>query len=503
MKTRPVAALALAAVLVLAGCTAGYQPASTSAAPEPSGSPADGDPLGYYDGYWHDDSLDVDPESGLTESELEAVVARAMARVQLIRGLRFQEDVEVDLVTREEFREEYGGITVGSPSGPRQRLDNAQHEALFLVGPDEDVVEVRRDNRGDNVLGFYRPGAGDLVLVSESVPATLEDEFTLAHELDHALQDQHFDLSSLEGRTLDETNARNGLVEGDALVVQQAYERRCERGEWQCVGTESSGGQPGVSEDFHFGVYYAGFFPYAEGPSFVRYHREQGGWERVNGLYGDVPTTSAAVVHPSTYDSGVYGNATVEDRNAPSWERVRVDGGASHATVGQAGLTSMFAYTLNDQYAPNRSVIDRSEFINLQDGRLDPRRPFTYDVRYAEGWYADRLHAYENGGRTAYVWNVTFVDRANATEFERGHERIVEYWGGERRATRSGGVVWTFGEAGPFDGAVWVRVEGSSVTVVKAPSVEALDAVYAPASGPARASMSAPARPSGAGLTEA
>jgi hypothetical protein len=502
MKTRPVGALALVVVLVLAGCTAGYQPSAAPAAPEPSAPPADEAPLGYYDGYWHNDSFDVDPGNGLTDGELEAIVARAMARVQLIRGLRFQEDVEVDLVTREEFREEYGGITVGNGSDAGRTLDNAQYEALFLVGPDEDVVEVRRNNRGDNVLGFYRPGPGDLVLVSESVPATLGDEFTLAHELDHALQDQRFDLSTLEGGTLDETNARNGLVEGDALVVQQAYERRCESGKWQCVGTEG-GGQPGVGEDFHFGVYYVGFLPYAEGPSFVRHHRERGGWERVNGMYDEIPTTSAAIIHPATYDAGAYGNATVEDRNAASWERVTVGGGASHATVGQAGLASMFAYTLNDQYAPNRSVIDRSAFFNLQDGRLDPRRPFTYDVRYAEGWYADRLHAYERGGETAYVWNVTFRDRANAAEFRRGHGRIMEYWGGERRTTDGETVVRTFDGTGPFEGAVWVRLDGSSVTVVKAPTVEALDEVYAPASASARASMSAPARPSGAGLTEA
>jgi hypothetical protein len=482
METRPVAAVALVAVLVLAGCTAGYQP--SVAAPEPADPPADpSDHLGYYDGYWHNDSFDVDAGDGLTDAETEAIVARAMARVQLIRGLRFREDVEVDLVTREEFREEYGGITVGNVSGPQRALDNAKYEALFLVGPDEDVVEVRRDNRGDNVLGFYRPGAGDIVLVSESAPATLADEYTLAHELDHALQDQQFGLGSLRGRTLDGVNARNGLVEGDAMVVQRAYERRCASGEWDCVGAGTGGaaGQNSVPPDFHFGVYYVGFFPYAEGPSFVRYHRGQGGWGAVDAMYDDPPTTSAAVVHPSTYDTDAYGNATLADRSDRSWERVTPAGGPGYATVGQAGLASMFAYTLNDEYAPNRSVVERSAFFNFEDGRLDPRRPFTYDVRYAEGWYADRLHAYERSGESAYVWNVTFQDRANATEFERGHERILEYWGGERRTLADGSVVWTFGEAGPFDGAVWVRQDGTSLTVVKAPTVGALDAVYAPA----------------------
>ncbi len=465
METRPVAAVALVAVLVLAGCSAGYQP--TPSEPATPGDSGDG-------------GLDVDAADGLTDAELEAVVDRAMARVETLRGLEFQEDVEVDLVTREEYREEYAGITVANGSDAERTVDNVQHEALFLVGPDEDVREVRRDNRGDNVLGFYRPGAGDIVLVSESEPATLGDELTLAHELDHALQDQHFDLSTVGNRsTLDGTNARNGLVEGDALVVQRAYERRCTSGEWDCVGTTGGSGGGAVGEDFHFGVYYVGFFPYAEGPSFVRYHRERGGWEAVDAMYDDPPATTAAVVEPGTYGTDAYGEATLSDRSDRAWERVTVGGEPAGATVGQAGLASMFAYTVQDDYAPNRSVIERSAFVNLEGGRLDPERPFTYDVRYASGWYADRLHAYERGDETAYVWNVTFRDRANASEFQRGHERVLDHWGGQRR-TVGGETVWTFDD-GPFDGAVWVRRDGASLTVVKAPTVDDLAAVYEPA----------------------
>ena len=484
METRPVAAVALVAVLVLAGCSAGYQPAVSS---EPESEPAvSADP-----GATPDGGLDVDAADGLTDAELEAVVDRAMARVETLRGLEFKQDVEVELVTREEYREEYGGITVENGSGAERTVDNAQFEALFLVGPDEDVREVRRDNRGDNVLGFYRPGSGDIVLVSESEPATLGDELTLAHELDHALQDQHFDLSTVGNQsTLDGVNARNGLVEGDALVVQQAYERRC-GSEWNCVGTDGGSGSGGaVGEDFHFGVYYVGFFPYAEGPSFVRHHRQRGGWDAVDAMYDDPPATSAAVVEPATYGTGGDGEATLSDRSDRSWNRVTVGGEPAGATVGQAGLASMFAYTFRDDYAPNRSVVDRSAFVNLENGRLDPERPFTYDVRYADGWYADRLHAYERGDETAYVWNVTFRDPADASEFERGHERVLEHWGGRPR-TVGGETIWTFDD-GPFDGAVWVRRDGASLTVVKAPTVEGLSEVYAPAPAPAATAATAP-----------
>ena len=481
MKRRPTAAIALALMLVLAGCSAGYQ----SPAPEPA-PPPDDEQLGYYDGYWYNDTFEFDAADGLTEGQQEAVVSRAMARVQLLRNQRFEERVDVDIISRREYREEFGNVTTPTPGDDARVLQNTQYEALLLVGSDRDVVDVRRGNRGDNVLGFYQPGAERLVIVSESDPATLEGELTLAHELVHALQDQRFNLSSLPTGTMDTVNARNGLVEGDATVVENAYQRNCESGEWECVSvdTGTSAGAPG--ENFHFGVYYAGFFPYSEGSSFVNYHRERGGWDAIDPMYDDVPDTSAEVVYPRTYGTDDYGTATVADRNDTEWNRVTPTNGPDHATVGQAGIVSMFAYTLADDYDRENALIDSGAFYNRNatTGRLDSTRPFTYDVSYAEGWYADRLHAYAAGDETAYVWNVTFEDRANATEFHGGHADLLEYWGAETVETREESTVWRFTAAdSPFDGAVWVERDGRSVTVVHAPTVDDLGDVYAPADG--------------------
>jgi hypothetical protein len=470
-RRRPTAVLALAVVLVLAGCTVGYQPTADA-----SGPPDDDPPLGYYDGYWHNDTLDIEPEDGLSARETEAVVSRSMARIQRLRGLRFREDVDVEIVTRETFHEEFGDVW-GEPTADQRRLDNVQHEALFLVGPDEDVFDVRQRNRGGVVLGFYQPSEKRLVIVSGNDPATLDDEVTLAHELMHVLQDQHFGLSSFDDSTLDSVNARNGLVEGDATVVEQAYERNCETGKWECVEARTASG--GLPVGFHWGVYFLGYFPYAEGPNFVEHHRDRGGWTTIDQIYSDVPTTSAEIIDPETYRRDAYGEAVVEDRNDRSWERITVRNGAEAATVGEAGLTSMFVYTAYASSSPG--VVERDAFRNEGPNGLKSANPYTYDIEYASGWYGDRLHAYERGDRTAYVWNVTFVDRANATTFAAGYDQVAEYWGGERRSVEDG-TVWTFdGADGPFRGAVWIERDGNAVMIVKAPSESALDDVYAPA----------------------
>ena len=473
------AAVALAAMLLLAGCNVGFAPGGTEA--EPTERPNAGE-LGQYNGYWYNQSLDVDASDGLDEAEQEAVFSRAMARVQLLRGLEFEQDVEIELVTRETFREEYGDVATPDPSEDVRALDNAQHEALFLVPGDRDVVEVRQGNRGDLVLGFYQPSTGGITLVSENDPPTLPNERTLAHELVHALQDQRFGLGSIEGRTLDQVNARSGLIEGTAGVVEQEYERNCETGRWDCAGVGTEADRAAPQEGFHYGVYFVDFFPYAEGPTFVDHHRDRGGWEAVDAMYDDLPNASAEVIYPPTYDTDAYGPAALEDRSDADWTRIEAEAG-SHATVGQAGLASMFAYTAYTDNGTGRAVVDVDDFENVgDDGRLDDRRPFTYDITYAEGWYGDRLHAYRNADETAFVWNVTFRDEANATEFVDGYEQVLEYWGGETAGTRGDGTVWRLA-GGEFDGAVWVARDGTGVTVVKAPDAADLGDVYAPAAG--------------------
>jgi hypothetical protein len=469
MERRPTVAIALVFTLALAGCTAGYQPAADGVA-QPD-SPSE-EHLGYYDGYWYNDTFDINTDSGLTAAEAEAVFSRAMARIQMLRGLRFESDVGIEVISRETFREEFDDLW-GEPTENIRTLDNAQHEALFLVGPDEDIVDVRKRNRGGTVLGFYQPSTERIVIVSGNDPATLENELTLAHELLHALQDQQFGLV-LNSPTLDSANARNGLIEGDARVVEREYERNCETGEWQCVDAQTASGSS-LPPNFHWGVYFVGYFPYAEGPSFIQYHRDAGGWEAVNTVYDDYPATSAEIIRPETYGTDAYGDATVHDRTAGGWERVRIQNGSDAATVGRAGLASMFAYTAYAGDPPG--VIGRNEFRTAD---VDASQPYAYNVSYTEGWYADRLHAYKRGEQTAYVWNVTFNDADNATAFLDGYERVAAHWEGTQYADTDDGSVWTFDER-RFDGAVRIDRDGNAVTVVKAPSTRALGSVYTPA----------------------
>lgn len=481
MDSRLGIGLAFLLLVGLSGCVVGYQPVteSDSQTPDHLAQPT-ADDLAVVDGIRYDDRLDVDPDDGLSAAEIEAIVSRSMARVQVLRGLEFQERPEVELLTREEFRDTYPSLGERNLTDVERTLENVQYEATFLVGPDRDVEAVRAANRRDSVLGFYSPAEDRLVVVSDFEPATFEDEFTLAHELLHALQDQHFGIGSSNTPTLDGRNAYLGLIEGEAVLVEHRYANNCETEVWACIEADTAATSP-IGPDFHYGLYLVDFFPYAEGPTFVDYHQSRGGWGQVDAIHDAHPDTAAQIVEPGTYgrDSEP---VRLQDRNG-GFARVRPDG-LDYGTMGTSGLASMFAYTLYED--SNASVLDdRNAFVNDdENGTRDELRPLAYDLSYTTGWKGDRLHVYERGPDTGYVWRLEWNDDANASQFVEGHASLIEYWGGERvDASRElGGTVWEIPAVRTFSGTLWVERDGRTVTIVGAPTASDLGEVYAPAS---------------------
>ncbi|MFB6083611.1 MAG: Hvo_1808 family surface protein [Halorientalis sp.] len=491
--------LLLAALLVLAGCsglpgtatdapgtpvadTATDGAAGTEAEPNDAGTPAHtgtparddpaADELGWEAGYWATESLSVTNGDGLNESEREAVVARAMARVEAIRNREFRESVPVEIISRAEFRSE------SSPTLPAslRTFDNAKFEAMFFVGEDRSSIRVQRDNRGANVLGYYDPRNDTIKLVSDGGQPTLEGERTLGHELVHALQDQYHNLTAITAATRDESNAQLALIEGEARTVGLAYRDRCGV-EWDCLS--APGSAPSLSE-IHVGIYLLNFFPYSDGPGLIAHLRERGGWAAVAAAFEDPPASAEQAIYPEKYTGARDAPEPVAlaDAATDGWRRVRPEspvGGsrrADYGRIGQSGLSAMFAYTVFDRSGPGL-VPPRS----ITTG--DPSDPYNYDFPVTDGWEGDRLHVYANAdagtNETAYVWRLTWESAADAREFADGYRRLLGYWGGSPVDGRAN--VWTIPEDSTFGDAFRVTRDGDTVTIVNAPTVAELNAV--------------------------
>ncbi len=426
------------------------------------------DGLGWEDGYWHDDPVPVNATDGLNESEREAVIARAMARVEVVRDMEFGDPVNVSVVNRSSYSQEFGD---GETGEALRTFDNAKFEALYLIGNDEDSIETQNRNRNQTVAGFYSPAREAIVVVSDSKSPNLDGERTLAHELVHALQDQHFDLNTSETpRTRDAYNGRNGLVEGDARAVELEYMDRCETN-WSCLPEQPATGGAGDDGEpsIHLGVYVLSYFPYGDGVGYVSHLRDGSDWSAVNDAFDDPPSTSAAVIDPERYGSFEPEAVDLDDRARGGWERVRPDSRPDHAVLGQSGLTAMFAYTLYDEYNQS-AVVEPGEFLNQDLAGVNETDPFNYALETTRGWQGDRMHVYERDGERAYVWRLTWESPSDAERFADGYRDLLAHWGGEA----AGDGVWIVSEDSPFDGAVSLDVEGDTVTIVGAPGESAL-----------------------------
>jgi len=500
MHRRSVAALVL--LVALAGCAAPFA-GGQAAAPEETGTssagptsnaqstgtpgpaPADdgsGEPpteeqpdpesdrLGWEAGYWYNDPIAADNADGLNASEREAVVGRAMARVELVRNLEFRDPVSVDVVGRDEFS---AGDLGADPGQAARTFDNAKFEALLLVGSETDSIDTQERSLNASVGGYYSTETEAIVVVSESETPTLDGERTLAHELVHALQDQHFDNMGEPVRTRDGYNGKNGLVEGDASAVQHHYMSRCD-GEWRCLQSPSDAGTPSGSPDLHMGVYLLEYFPYADGPSLVEHIRAESGWQGVDDAYDRVPSSATAVIDPTQYGSFEPRDVAIEDDLRGGWERVRPRTRPDYGRLGRSAIAASFAYTLYDSY--NRtSVVSPQSFLNQRAGQLDERDPLNYDLPPTRGWVGDRFHAYGRDGEVGYVWRLAWESETAAERFAAGYRDLLGHWDGERVGTDT----WRVPEESPFTGSIYVDVDGSTVTVAKAPTTGGLSEVYA------------------------
>ncbi|MWG34972.1 Hvo_1808 family surface protein [Halomarina oriensis] len=420
-----------AVLVVLAGCSL---PAIGPGAPEDPN-----DRLGYEAGYTADASLSVTTDDGLNESEREAVLGRTMARVEELRGLEFERTVEVELISREEYRS--GGSSTPAPA--ERAFVNARWEALFGVGEDADATASFEQVYGSSVIGFYSNDR--IVIVSDSETPQL-DSRTLAHELLHALQDQHLGFGPRR-TTFDGSRAREGLVEGDANYVETLYEQRCGT-EWDCLAVPERPESPG---SFNRAIYGAIIQPYVEGPRFVRTIHDRGGWEAVNDAYERFPESTEQTIHPERYPDEPVAEVTVEDRSAAAWERIERDRQTDR--LGEVAVYTMFQ--TNDL--------------------LEDHERYNYSHPASTGWAGDRLVPYTNAetGGAGYVWRLTWDSPSEAREFADAYRELLR----SKNATSEGGDVFVI-PTGPYADAFRVTVDGDTVTVVNAPTREELDAVY-------------------------
>lgn len=431
--TRRAAALAVALCALLAGCSVGYTGGGTTASPEP-------DRVGWEDGYRANETLNVTTADGIDERELDAIVARTTARVEVLRGAEFDGNVTVELLTREEYLARNLSFTPAVDRATDQRW-----EAAFMIGEETESSRAIDVLFGGAVAGYYLPGGNEIGIVVPDDGGI--DTRTLAHELVHALQHQRgWDVPARS--TLDGRLAGQGLTEGEAVAVEQEYAARC-GDEWDCLSRAQAEADNVSAIAAYQGLYLTYRAPYVVGPTFIATLRDRGGWSAVADAYERPPETTRELLDLKTYPVGAQSLA-VEDRSNGDWERY------------------------DDADSLGRTTVHSAFWTNGLVSRDDDAIETDYDDPYSDGLVADRFVPYRNGPADGYVWRLRFANASEAAEFADGYDRLLRL---RLNADRVGEGVYVV-EDGPFADAFRLVVDGETVTVVNGPSVDDLDEIH-------------------------
>jgi hypothetical protein len=339
------------------------------------------------------------------------------AFVEEERGLHFDHPVPVDFLTAEQYSQRTRVDESELTNGDRRMIEEgtAPLRALGLVPADFDPVESANDLSDTATVAFYDPLTERIAVRGTDMNTDLR--VTLAHELVHVLQDQHFDLEEMledVDPTGDQLSGYLALIEGDATRIQQAYVRSLpsdERDSYLDAADETSGDAeeqlgaiPGVLVAMEGA-------PYALGPWLVELIAADGGNSAVDEAFDDPPRTTEQMVDPRSYFSG----QSALDVAAPS--------------VPSGG----------EQIGEDDSLGALPLFLLLSE-RIDPLDALSA----VDGWGGDAYVVYDRGGKTC-------MDLAVEGDSARDGEELL-------------GALQAWASAGPT-GAAQVRSDGGLALV--------------------------------------
>ncbi|HXG39739.1 MAG TPA: hypothetical protein VNJ28_02255 [Candidatus Limnocylindrales bacterium] len=394
-------ALALALVLSLvAACGTSETP--TPAPPSPTTSPPP--------------SAAASPTPA--ESPEDDVYAEIQRQVEELRGLTAREPVERQIVDREELARVLRRILAEETPPEELAAYERMYKALGLVAPDASLEALLLDLLTTQVAGLYDPSEDALYVLSEAGELGPVEKVYFAHEYDHALQDQTFDLEAftdgLDDQS-DEALARQALVEGDAyvLMAQWMFQHLAPE-ELQVVLQEGQDPEALRALERIPPIVRVGIlFPAEQGLQWVLGLQGAGGWEAVNEAFTDPPRSTEQVLHPEKYEAG----------EAP----VRLDLPADLAARLGGGWTVLVEDTFGE--AQMRTWLEDAGSLATEEA-----------IDAAAGWGGDRqVFLAGPGDAWAFAMRTAWDGTADAVEFERAAERALAASTGEARVLPGAG----------------------------------------------------------------
>ncbi|HEX6836948.1 MAG TPA: hypothetical protein VF334_10275 [Polyangia bacterium] len=257
------------------------------------------------------------PAKAAPKAPKDALLAAAdeIARqVAGLRGLNLKAPLQRGVLTRDEI-----GAKLKDRIGKEYTPEEVRTEArvlkrLGLLGPDVDYERLLLDLLMEQVAGFYDPFAAKLY-IADWLPLEMQRP-ALAHEIEHALQDQHFDLKKFATPIKDDGDrqlAHSALVEGDATAVMLEFQAQSmglpadqlpeliAQMSKTLIQTSIGQAQAPLFDKAPPFVRETLMFPYLTGLLFVESFRRTSPWSKVDDVFKSPPESTEQVMHPEKY----------------------------------------------------------------------------------------------------------------------------------------------------------------------------------------------------------
>ena len=270
-----------------------------------------------------------------------AVVAKArqmageiQAAVSQLRGLPVRRKLKTDIYSQADLRTFIVGQLSHKGGRKHLALRSRALRALGALPPDFELLGGMTGLLDEQVAGLYDPGSRKLRIMARLVPMgeevwsplelltgspTDRARFVLAHEIVHALQDQHYNLRHLGRDRRGESDLETALAslfEGDATAAGLAF-MIADRGGYDEVGFFATANMMAWMMKGAMSLASLGLlpdtaklratpkllqqrliFPYVGGLSMCMKAGQAGGWPAIDALYRDPPLSTEQVLHP-------------------------------------------------------------------------------------------------------------------------------------------------------------------------------------------------------------
>ena len=245
-----------------------------------------------------------------TEADFIAAADEVLGQMSQITGLKLVTPLKQSLRSREEIRAYVIKQMKEEKNAAERYADQRSAEAFGLLPKGFDLDSFMVNVLTEQVEGLYDPKTREFYIADWSPLA--DQRMVMAHELTHALEDQHFQIEAwlrAARPNEDAELARDAVLEGSAMAAMVDY---------LMLGTGRSlkdlpdfdpsmligdlGSTPTLEKAPPF-LKDALIFPYIGGLNFSAAVMRNVGWSALSGVFEEPPVSTQQILHPALYRS--------------------------------------------------------------------------------------------------------------------------------------------------------------------------------------------------------